>query len=52
MEWLDQNGFRLNQDQKLLLKYRVIVHAGGARQAGIGDLFQQWNTSLGDAKTP
>ncbi len=46
MEWLEQDGYVLKQGEKLQLRYRVIVHAGDARQAGIEGLFGQWKSAL------
>ena len=50
MEWLGLEGYRLKQGEKLQLKYRVVVHAGDAKQANIESLFNQWkSTSPGEA---
>ncbi len=51
MEWLGQEGYRLNRGEKLRLRYRVVVHAGNARQANIEALFAQWKDSLPDSGT-
>jgi hypothetical protein len=45
MEWLDKDGFLLREGENLRLKYRVVVHAGNARQAGISRLFREWKDS-------
>jgi hypothetical protein len=45
MEWLSQDGLRLKQGERLLLKYRVVVHAGDAGQANIERLFREWKES-------
>jgi hypothetical protein len=45
MEWLGPEGFALKQGEKLRLRYRVVVHAGDAKQAGIERLFGQWERS-------
>ena len=42
MLWLDERGFSLAQGDSLALRYRVIVHAGDAQQAGIAALAGQW----------
>ena len=45
MEWLGNDGLKLKQGEKLQLRYRVVVHAGDARQAGIEGLFRQWKNA-------
>ncbi len=45
MEWLGQDGMKLKQGEKLQLRYRVVVHAGDAKQANVEGLFQQWKES-------
>jgi hypothetical protein len=45
MEWLEADGFRIKQGERLPLRYRVIVHAGDARQANIASLFKQWESA-------
>ena len=42
MEWLGQEGFRLNRGDNLRLSYRVVVHTGNATQANVAGLFRQW----------
>jgi hypothetical protein len=42
MEWLGPEGFVLKQGENLRLRYRVVVHAGDAKQAGIERLFGLW----------
>jgi hypothetical protein len=41
-EWLDEKGFPLKMGETLALKYRVVVHNGNARQAGIARWFEEW----------
>ena len=45
MEWLDKDGLTLKQGENLRLRYRVVVHAGNARQANISRLFREWKDS-------
>ena len=52
MEWIGPEGFTLKQGDRLPLRYRVVVHAGGVRQAGIGNLFHQWQTAEKGTTTP
>jgi hypothetical protein len=52
MEWIGQEGFTLRQGERLPLRYRVVVHAGDVRQAGIGNLFLQWQTAEKGTTTP
>jgi len=42
MNWIDDNGVRLKGGEGLTFRYRVVVHAGNAGQAGIADLFSRW----------
>jgi hypothetical protein len=42
MNWVDDNGVRLKSGEALTFRYRVIVHAGNAVQAGIAELFSRW----------
>lgn len=42
MNWVDDNGVRLKSGEALTFRYRVVVHAGHAGQAGIADLFSLW----------
>ncbi len=44
-EWLGPEGYNLGQGTGLRLSYRVVVHAGDARQAGIQGLFEQWRST-------
>jgi hypothetical protein len=45
MEWLGPDGFILKQGEKLQLRYRVVVHAGDGKQAGIERLYRQWKST-------
>ncbi len=45
MEWLGSEGFNLKKGEKLNLEYRVVIHAGDAKQAGIESLFREWRGS-------
>jgi hypothetical protein len=45
MEWLGPEGYRLKQGERLQLQYRVVVHAGDAKQANIAGLFEQWKSA-------
>ncbi len=47
MEWIGSDGYRIRQGQTLELRYRVIVHAGDAKQADIPGLFQRWRAAQG-----
>ncbi len=49
MEWLGDDGYRLNQGEKLRLRYRVVVHAGDAIQANIDGLYKQWRSASAGA---
>jgi hypothetical protein len=42
MEWIEPDGYRIRLGQTLELRYRVVVHAGDAKQADISGLFQRW----------
>ena len=42
LNWVDDNGVRLKSGEALTFRYRVVVHAGNAGQAGISDLFSRW----------
>lgn len=42
MNWLGPEGLRLARRSQLALHYRVVVHAGDAREAGLAGLFDQW----------
>ncbi len=48
MEWLGPEGYRLKRGTQLRLSYRVVVHAGDARQAGIRSLFEEWRNTPPD----
>ncbi|HEX9187039.1 MAG TPA: PmoA family protein [Vicinamibacteria bacterium] len=42
LNWLDDDGLRLAPGEKLPLEYQVVVHGGGAEEAGIPALFARW----------
>lgn len=42
MEWLGREGMSVKKGDKLELRYRVVVHSGDARQAGVEGLFNQF----------
>ena len=42
MNWVDDAGVRLKSGESLTFRYRVVVHAGSAAQAGIPALFERW----------
>ncbi len=42
MNWIDDKGVRLKSGEVLTFRYRVVVHAGNAGQAGIAGLFSGW----------
>ncbi len=44
LNWIDANGVVLKKGESLPLRYRVVVHAGNAVQAGIGDRYRAWKT--------
>jgi hypothetical protein len=46
MEWLGPEGYHLKQGRELKLRYRVVVHAGDSRQAGIAALFEKWRAGI------
>lgn len=52
MEWLGQEGYRLEQGRRLHLNYRVVVHEGNARQADIAGLFERWKSALNASAKP
>jgi hypothetical protein len=41
-EWIGEEGFHLPSGTSLTLRYRVVLHAGDAEQAGIARLFEEW----------
>jgi len=42
MYWLDETGLRIAPEERLRLRYRVVVHRGSTQEAGIGALFNGW----------
>jgi len=42
MYWLEGDSLKLPAGEALTLRYRVIVHAGGAEEAGIQRLFEEY----------
>jgi len=42
MYWLEGDVLKLAKGERLTLQYRIIVHSGDAKAAGIGDLFRQY----------
>ena len=42
MYWLEGDVLKLAKGERLTLRYRIIVHSGDAKAAGIGDLFRQY----------
>ncbi|MCX7044836.1 MAG: PmoA family protein [Candidatus Sumerlaeota bacterium] len=42
MQWLKGGAIKIPKGEKFTLKYRVIVHAGDTKEAGIADLFKQY----------
>jgi hypothetical protein len=42
MYWLEDEHFDLAKEHILSLRYRVVVHAGDEKSAGIQELFEQY----------
>jgi len=42
MYWLEGDVLKLAKGERLALRYRIVVHSGDAKAAGIGDLFRQY----------
>lgn len=42
MQWLADGRFDLDEGERLTLRYRVIVHAGTAEEAGIAERYAAW----------
>jgi len=42
MYWIEGNVLKLAKGERLALRYRIIVHSGDAKAAGIGYLFRQY----------
>ena len=42
MYWIEGDVLKLTKGERLALRYRIIVHSGDAKAAGIGDLFRQY----------
>jgi len=47
MNWIDEAGVRIRSGDSLTFRYRVVVHAGNASQAGIPALFDRWKAERG-----
>jgi len=45
MYWLEEDSLMLPAGEALTLRYRVIVHAGGAEEADINGLFEEYAKS-------
>lgn len=52
MYWLAGDQLDLPQGEKLTLRYRVVVHAGDARQAKIASLFEAYERTTAVVRTP
>ncbi|MDQ1255433.1 MAG: hypothetical protein QG656_23 [Candidatus Hydrogenedentes bacterium] len=50
MQWLEGGRFDLPKGEKLPLQYRVVVHSGNVQEAGIADLFNQYETAAAALK--
>ena len=44
LNWIDEKGIVLKKGESLPLRYRVVVHAGDAGQAGIEGRYRSWKT--------
>ncbi len=42
MFWLEGDKLQIAKGEKLILRYRVVVHSGGANQARIKEIFEQY----------
>jgi len=45
MFWLEDGRLELPRGQTLTLRYRVVVHSGDAKTAGIGEIFKRYQRS-------
>jgi hypothetical protein len=41
--WLDDAGWKLPAGASVTLLYRVVVHAGDAKEAGLAGIYQKWS---------
>ncbi len=46
MNWLSAAGFTMARGSALLLRYRVVVHGGDAKQADSKGLYEQWKQKM------
>jgi hypothetical protein len=52
MNWLDENKpLKLSKGEMLNLRYRVVVHAGDAKAAGIEELFKKYKSEILNPKS-
>jgi hypothetical protein len=52
MNWLPGDQLDLPKGEKLTLRYRVVVHAGDARQANIASLFDAYQRTATAVRSP